>query len=132
MKLTLTHVRLLVSDFAECYRFYKQTLELPLMNGAESDVYAEFRAGSVVLGLFDRALMAGVVGAAGGPAEASAQDRVALCFNVDDVDATASWLKSRGVPLTTEPADRPDWGIRTAHLRAPDGTLLELNSPLKR
>jgi lactoylglutathione lyase len=132
LRLTLTHIRLLVSNFAECYRFYKNTLELPLINGEEHGVYAEFKAGGVVLALFDRASMAGVVGASAKPADNSAQDRTALCLNVDDVDATAAWLKSRGVTLTTEPVDRPDWLIRTAHFRAPDGALLELNSPLKR
>jgi catechol 2,3-dioxygenase-like lactoylglutathione lyase family enzyme len=27
--------------------------------------------------------------------------------------------------------DRPEWGIRTAHFRDPDGNLIEINQPLK-
>lgn len=132
MQFRLTHVRLLVTDFAECYRFFGQTLELPLINGEASGPYAEFGAGESVLAVFDRGAMARVVGASSQPAEAIAQDRVALCIRVDDVDAAVTQLKSKGVKFVTEATDRPDWLIRTAHLRAPDGTLVELNSPLKR
>ncbi len=132
MQFKLTHVRLLVSNFAECYRFFGRTLELPLINGEENGAYAEFGAGGSVVAIFDRAIMARVVGASGKPVDAAAQDRVALCVHVEDVDAAVAQLKAKGVPFVTEPMDRPDWLIRTAHLRAPDGTLVELNSPLKR
>jgi hypothetical protein len=41
-------------------------------------------------------------------------------------------LKARGAQFVADLTDRPDWGIRTAHLRDPDGNLIELNSPLPR
>jgi hypothetical protein len=29
------------------------------------------------------------------------------------------------------PQDRPEWGIRVAHVRDPDGTLVEVNEPIE-
>ena len=127
----LTHIRLLVDSFGPCFRFYKESLELHLVQGDAHGPYAEFLAGQVILALYDRKLMAGVVGTSAPPTVADAQDRVVLCFKVDDVDAAAARLQAQGVALVTEPTDRPDWLIRTAHVRAPDGTLVELNSPLR-
>jgi lactoylglutathione lyase len=39
-------------------------------------------------------------------------------------------LQIKGVSFLTEPKNRPDWGIRTAHFRDPAGNLLEIYSPL--
>ena len=122
----LTHVRLLVSRFDECFRFYRDVMGLTPTWGQEGDGYADFAAGPANLALFNRAAMADAVGAAGLPAEASAQDRVALILRVDDVDATVQRLQERGAAFVTGPTDHADWGIRTAHLRDPDGNLIEL------
>jgi catechol 2,3-dioxygenase-like lactoylglutathione lyase family enzyme len=64
------------------------------------------------------------------PAEVDSQDRMAMIFGVDDVDATCSKLKSHGVQFVTEPHERKDWGIRVAHFRDPDGNLIEINHGL--
>ena len=53
-----------------------------------------------------------------------------LVFEAADLDSTVEALKARGVHFVAELQDRPDWGIRTAHLRDPEGNLIELNSPL--
>jgi catechol 2,3-dioxygenase-like lactoylglutathione lyase family enzyme len=55
-----------------------------------------------------------------------------LVFGTDDVDAAAERLRGLGVRLETDPLDRSEWGVRTLHLRDPDGHLVELNSPLPR
>jgi uncharacterized glyoxalase superfamily protein PhnB len=39
-------------------------------------------------------------------------------------------LRTRGAPVSAEPADRPDWGIRVGYVLDPEGTLIELNRPL--
>jgi hypothetical protein len=49
---------------------------------------------------------------------------------VEDLDATVKKLRERGAQFVTEPKDQPNWGIRTAHLRDPDGNLIEINSPM--
>ena len=124
------HVRLLVSDFPACFRFYRDVLGFTPQFGSEDDVYTEFSVGDQTLALFRRDLMAEAVGAAGRPATADAQDRVALVFATDDVDIAAAELRTRGVALAAEPQDRPDWMIRTAHFRDPDGNLIEINSAI--
>ena len=48
----------------------------------------------------------------------------------DDLDADFQSFKGRGVQVVAEPADHPEWGIRVAYLRDPDGNLIEINSPI--
>ena len=124
--LRLTHVRLLVTDFPGCFRFYRDVLGFEVLWGEEGGRYADFKAGDAIVALYDRRLMAEAVGTTGLPFEAEAQDRILLTFAVEDVDAVREQLKVRGVRFVTEPQDRPDWGIRTAHLRDPDGNLIEI------
>jgi predicted enzyme related to lactoylglutathione lyase len=103
---------------------------LPVRYGDENADYAEFKADAIHIALFKRNLMAPVVGHDRLPADAEAQDRSAIIFRVDDVDAVYSRLKNGGAQFVTAPKDRNEWGCRTAHLRDPDGNLLELNSDL--
>ena len=129
----LTHVRLLVDDFAACFQFYRDVMGFEVQMGSADDhSYAEFKPGSdgVVLGLFSKSLMADAVGTSKLPATASSQDTVVLCLDVDDVDAFAKRVQAHGVTLDTEPTDIPDWMLRVAHFRDPDGNLIEINKNL--
>ncbi len=121
------HIRLLVSDFPACFRFYRDVLGFTPTVGAENEVYADFEAGGQGIALFQRELMAEAVGAAVGGA---VQDAAVLVLATAHVDAAAEALRAKGVLLVSEPTDRPDWGIRTAHFRDPDGHLIEINCPL--
>jgi len=128
----LTHVRLLVDDFDACFRFYRDVMGFTVQWGAEGSDYADFRAprGEAMLALFRRsqmpaALLESATGGVGG-------DRVMLIFDAADLDSTVAALKARGAQFAAELTDRSDWGIRTAHLRDPEGNLIELNSPLPR
>ncbi|WP_035848966.1 VOC family protein [Kitasatospora azatica] len=128
--------RLLVTRFAECFRFYDAVLPQLLgavrQKGDESGPYANWDvADQGVLVLFDRAAMAGVVGTAALPPTAPpAQDAAMLVSRVPDVDAALALCLAHGATLVAEATDRPDWGpeLRTAHLRDPEGTLIELQS----
>ena len=131
MALRYAFTRLLVRDFAACFRFYRDTLGFTPAFGEETDVYADFKTGEVTIALFDRGQMAEAAGTSALPSTATAQDTVALCFAVDSVDQTCDGLRAKGVTLVTEPQDRPDWMIRTAHFRDPDGNLLEVFSPIQ-
>jgi catechol 2,3-dioxygenase-like lactoylglutathione lyase family enzyme len=129
------HTRLLVSGFGECFRFYDAVLpELTgatLTRGDEGGPYASWDVGAEgVLMLFDRAAMAAVTGTADLPARAPAQDRAMLVSRVGDVDAGFALCVAHGASAVAPPADRPQWGpgMRTAHLRDPDGNLWELQS----
>jgi len=132
--MSLKHIgtRLLVSNFRESFVFYRDILGFTPSFGDENDVYADFDANGVPLALFQRELMAQAVGTADHPVPATAdQDRFALIFTVEDVDKTYRRLQSKGVRFVTEPQDRPEWGIRTAHFRDPDGYLLEINCAIR-
>jgi catechol 2,3-dioxygenase-like lactoylglutathione lyase family enzyme len=50
-----------------------------------------------------------------------------IAFTVEDVDKACTELKGKGLIIEVEPADYY-WG-RSAYLRDPDGTLIELNQP---
>jgi catechol 2,3-dioxygenase-like lactoylglutathione lyase family enzyme len=120
----LTHVRLLVDDFDACSRFYRDVL------GFKPDVltqparYAEFEVGVTRLALYDRATMEHIVGAH--PDTGNSRDHVLLGIEVANVDETYEALRAKGVEFAVGPTDRPDWYLRTAHFRDPEGNLIEL------
>jgi catechol 2,3-dioxygenase-like lactoylglutathione lyase family enzyme len=129
----LIHTRWLVMDFAACFRFYRDVLDLKPSWGDEHDRYASFtrtQGGEIVLALYRRQDMAEVVGTSSLPLDLPTQDRSALIFPVEDVDGMVARLQQQGVAATREPADFPDWGIRSAYVRDPDGNLIELSGGL--
>lgn len=128
--LRYTHTRLLVRDYAACFHFYRDVLGFSAGFGDESSGYADFETGAVTIALFDRHEMAEAVGTAELPAAAERQDDVALILAVDDVNQAHRELAAQGVEFVTEPHDQPAWGIRVAHFRDPDGTLLEIYQSL--
>ena len=95
----------------------------------EDRVYADFRMGETTLALFDHAAMAETLGEEGMPSNRTQQDDFTLVFGVESVDDTYERLRD-DVAFVTQPHDQPGWGIRVAHFRDPDGTLLEINEPL--
>lgn len=119
-----THVRLLVDDYSACYAFYRDVLGFrPTFDGANS-AYAEFDTGEITFSLYKRDMMDAAIGA---PHQAArGEDRVLLWLSVENVDQTAAALQAQGVKLTAPPTDRPQWGLRTAHFRDPDGNLIEI------
>jgi len=129
----LTQVRLLVKDFDVCFRFYRDVMAFPVLWGGEGSGYADFEVGERArLALFDRRAMAETVGTAALPQEAACQDRAMLIFEAQDLGGTVAELRARGAEIVVDAADYPGWGIRAAYLRDPDGTLIELYSPLPR
>jgi catechol 2,3-dioxygenase-like lactoylglutathione lyase family enzyme len=127
VKPKLTFIRLLVDDYGACFRFYRDVMGFPVTFGEEDGGYADFGAGAdVSLALFVRQHQTDHVGA---PAEASG-DKVAIIFAVENVDTAIDELRGRGAPVSAEPADRVDWGIRVGYVRDPDGNLIELNHEL--
>lgn len=126
--MNLSHVRLLVDRFGESFRFYRDVLGLETRFSDEGP-YAEFAlGGDKYLALFERKLQAIAMGE--DPDGARGMDTVALVFRVDDPDAEHDRLRSLGVPIVAEPADRREWGLRTLHVRDPDGNLIELYADL--
>ncbi|MFI5713001.1 VOC family protein [Kribbella sp. NPDC051620] len=127
--------RLLVRDFPAAVEFYRGVLTdlfgvQPVKVVPEAS-YANWDLdGQAVLVLFGRAMIAGTVGTTELAAEVQAQDRSMLVFKVDEVDAAVKVFTQYGGTVVAEAQDRPQWGpnLRTAHLRDPEGNLLELQS----
>ena len=128
-ELAYRHTRLLVPNFAECFRFYRDVLGFDVSWGDAEGVYADFETGETTIALYDQAAMAEAIEATSGGAHPESSDMVALIFTVDSVDDVHRQLRDR-VEFQTEPHDEPGWGIRVAHFRDPAGTLIEINEPL--
>ena len=62
-------------------------------------------------------------------AGSEAGSRFQLTIWVDDADAVAAELATRGVSLLNGPIDR-EWGLRTASFADPDGHIWEVASKL--
>ena len=128
----LTHIRLLVNDFDTCFRFYRDVMGFTAQWGAEGSEYADFRSprGEAMVALYSRQGMAETIGAGHLPCDAACQDKAMLIFEAADLDSTVNALLARGADFIAGITERPGWGIRTAHLRDPEGNLIELNSAL--
>jgi catechol 2,3-dioxygenase-like lactoylglutathione lyase family enzyme len=127
----LTHLRLLVTGFDECFRFYRDIMGFKVLWGAEGERYADFEAGpGLTLALFDRSEMAVAAGTADGLIATDDPDRSVLVIKADDLAADVELLENLGATFFAGVTDRPDWGIRTAHLRDPDGNVIELYEDL--
>ncbi len=119
--MNLTHIRLLVDDAPACFRFYRDVMELTPTWGTEAEGYADFdTGGGSTLAIMSRTGQEEVVGLR------DAGDGAILVFGVNDLGATLERLRERGAE-PGEIVDRPDWGIRFAHLRDPAGNLIEVN-----
>ncbi|WP_219838175.1 VOC family protein [Paenibacillus sp. R14(2021)] len=122
----ISHVRLLVPDVTACFLFYRDCMRLEVRYGNEETPYAEFQTGDVSLALEPLLVNAGEE-TLRRPVAFSAEDRAAIIFSVNDVDAAYEELKGRAVTLVKEPHDTPEWGHRVAYVRDPAGNLIELN-----
>jgi predicted enzyme related to lactoylglutathione lyase len=120
----LAQVRLLVSDFAGCYRFYAEVLGLRPQSGAVDGPYEKFSpaTGSAGVALQDRAMMAEVLGELGDDA---AGHRSLVVLRVDDLDAYCARITARGARVLHGPAPMGD-RMRAAHLKDPEGNVVEL------
>ncbi|WP_138501748.1 VOC family protein [Nostoc sp. PA-18-2419] len=130
MKLQLTHLRLLVSNYKDSFLFYRDLLKFDVDWGDENSGYAELNSGYLKLGLFKKELMDEVVPRIDQPSYVVNRDKIVLIFAVDNVDEVYKQVKDSNAIVVTQPKDRPDWGIRTAHFRDPDGNLIEIYNNL--
>ncbi|MET7476132.1 VOC family protein [Streptomyces sp. NPDC005648] len=120
----LAQVRLLVSDFAVCYRFYAEVLGLKPQSGATEGPYEKFSpaTGSAGIALQDRSMMAEVLGELG---DTATGHRSLVVLRVDDLDTYCEQITTRGATLLRPPAPMTD-RLRVAHLKDPEGNLVEL------
>ena len=130
----LAHTRLLVKNFRDCFRFYKDILQLKPSWGDENDSYASFTQSeedkTIILAIFRRQGMDGILGTDSTSLEPIRMDHSMLIFEVEDLDAAVVKLQEQDVKFIKGPTSFPDWGYRGAFLRDPDGNLIELSSEL--
>ncbi len=122
--------RLLVNDLPACFRFYRDVMGFTCKNGDENSEYASFATGPTDIALYRRQSMATALGEAEAPANPTYQPQALLCFEVDNVDETYRLLMAQGIECAAGVTNHPDWGMRTAHFRDPDGNLVEIYSDL--
>ncbi|GAA1901728.1 VOC family protein [Streptantibioticus ferralitis] len=127
--------RLLVRDFDSAARFWSAALRDLLgvepVKVLHEHGYANWDLdGQAVLVIFSRDAMARTVGTEALPPCAPGQDAAMLVLRVSDVEDAVRRLAGHGATVVAEPRDRPEWGpdLRTAHLRDPEGNLIELQS----
>ncbi|GAB1543931.1 VOC family protein [Scytonema sp. NUACC21] len=126
MKVALAYTRLLVKDWKACFLFYKDVMGFDVAVADEEGGYGEFKAGDMRLSIFRRQEMAQMIHNADKPAHAECQDTVALIFTVQDLEEEYQRLRHKGVPFAAAPISNPCYGMKTAYLRDPDGTLIGL------
>lgn len=120
----LTHTRILVENYKECFLFYRDILGFEVTWGDENSNYADFHFNGAKLGIFERKQMMEAIGEKYVPVNETV-DKVALIFKVDNVERTYEALKNK-VVFITEPTEQKDWGIKVAHFRDPAGNLIEI------
>ncbi|GAB6008667.1 VOC family protein [Dysgonomonas reticulitermitis] len=127
-----SNVRLLVKDYAKCFKFYTEQLGLEALWGDENSGYASFKVtdGMERFALFVSDWMAPSVSNADKELPVGFREKSLVSFSVDNVDDTYAVLKAKGVIFVNEPTDMAGWGMRTVHLRDPEDNLIELFSPL--
>lgn len=122
-------VVLFVQDFETCLKFYRDTLELVVVNQSEN--FAAFKMDGhnfALNGLSEAAEMVHLPVDAFEP-QTGKTDRVMLCAEVDNVDQVYAKLKAKGVEFSQAPEDKY-WGIRTIYFCDPEGNIWEFFHPI--
>ncbi len=126
MEVLSSRVLLHPADFARTFRFYAETVGLHL--------YREWGSGSSRGAVFFTG--GGYLELSGRSDAAAPTEKLALWWQVRDVDAELARLDAAGVEVLEPAVDKP-WGLREARVVDPDGLLLVLvqvpeDHPLRR
>ena len=121
------YVILYVADVPATLAFYTAAFGLPAGFLHESGDYGELTTGETRLAFSSIRLMQGLGKdvAATPPALPSFE----IAFETGDVPAALQRALAAGAELVQDVA-RMDWGQTTAYLRAPEGTLVEICTPV--
>lgn len=129
MRMKFINVRLLTDDFTSAVKFWRDVMQLKLTYQDETIGYAYFETGDSGVELLKRDGYAETLGEVT-PQTAPQGYQSVLVFKVDDVDATCKEPVDRGGVLIANAQDRPAWQVRNAALRAHDGYIVEIYTPL--
>ncbi len=127
MKFQYSYTRLHVKDFQACHNFYQNILGLEATFTSEIDSYVELTDGKVKLTLLNQNKIKEYLGTKTNFLFEPESDRIALSFQVEDVDRACQYLKEKGVEIVSPPWNVIDWGIKLALVRDPEGNLIEMS-----
>ncbi|MBD7918795.1 VOC family protein [Cellulomonas sp. Sa3CUA2] len=122
--MNLVSVRLITADVPRLVAFYEQLTGL--VADRPSPDFAELRTvgGTIAIGSVRTVALLGP-----GAARAADNHSAIVELLVDDVDATFAALPEGSVEVVAEPTTMP-WGNRSLLVRDPDGTLVNLFTPV--
>lgn len=126
MKFQYIYTRLYVKDCKTCYQFYHDLLGLEATFTSEIDSYVELTDGKVKLTLLNQDRIKDYLGTKTDFSFAQQSDRIALSFQVDNLEQACQYLKEQGVEIISPPWNVLDWGMKLALIRDPEGNLIEL------
>jgi len=124
MSLKFMGPRLLVMNYEACLNFYQDILGFQVTYKDVNSEEADLKLGEMSLNIIRWQSMANLIDHPEKPSTTATLDRVMLTFVTPDVDQTCQQLKAKGATFVTEPTFRPDWQVKTAYLRDPDGNLI--------
>lgn len=128
MKLGYTIVY--VSDVAASLAFFERAFGLPTRFLHESGTYGEVETGATTLSFAQHATARDNLGQDYVAADTSPQPLgVEIGLVTDDVAAACQRAVQAGATLLATPSTKP-WGQTVAYVRCPDGTLVELCTPV--
>jgi predicted enzyme related to lactoylglutathione lyase len=110
MEVLSSRVLVRPTDFERSFRFYAESLGLP--------VYREWSSGSTRRGVVF--FLGGGFLELSGSSRTGASESVGLWLQVRDVDVVGHELDEAGVDIIEPPTDKP-WGLREMQIRDPDG-----------
>jgi catechol 2,3-dioxygenase-like lactoylglutathione lyase family enzyme len=117
----LTQTRLIVSDFAAAFRYYRDVIGLTPQFADAQPPYAALKpAEGSALALHDQAALHETIGS-----ELRDTDRFLICLRVEDLEGYLAEVTARGGVVVAGPITQ-DGRIRTAYLRDPAGNLTEI------
>jgi lactoylglutathione lyase len=125
----VTAIVIYAKDVAACVAFYEETLGFevvlrePTMSALKMD-----GQGFAIVPLGDSVQLMDTLPDSF-EASTGKINRLMLCAEVEDVDATYEAFKAKGVEFTKAPSDQA-WGIRTACFRDPEGNVWELTQTI--
>ena len=103
-------IAIAVSDAERARKFYQETLQLKPATTAMGGAWVEYELGATTIGVGSH------------PDWKPSRDGTTVAFEVDDIDATISKLKERGVTFDLEKIETPVCFM--AQFRDPDGNKL--------
>ncbi len=130
MKTRFVTARILARDYRATLEFYRDTLGLPVaqMIGDDSGPYCEIGLGQPQddqgrIAIYKRELFDENVTPL---SQTPISDSMMIAVHVDNVASATQQLEAKGFRFEMPVTDRQEWAIRTAHLRDPEGNLVEL------